>query len=334
MVRVGDRVYHKTARANGVVTQIDSTKRRDTHKVEFFWAKYCKNIPHGTTWNKWMWCEPTNLVVSPWPAHQISIHEGYLNKVTSIGGRSLDRLIRKVCEIRRRKTRDGSDVVVVYGQSNHRIPESVFTINRKLMPDKYQQMKILGEDLAPESWQTRPGEPKMEDWIIKPNISMGGRGIRHDDGNGLRYGEYYQRKFNKVREFRVHCFLWMDKPVQLVQEKYIDNKNQLTWNKKQGGKFRFVYQEGLEDDWMDLQYCEPISLATKQMLGKASIEALKRLKYDFGGLDFGMDSAGNLKIFEVNSRMGLLEQALFTYKRVFSALRTLDINRYKEERWS
>jgi glutathione synthase/RimK-type ligase-like ATP-grasp enzyme len=193
-------------------------------------------------------------------------------------------------------------------------------------------MKILGEDLAPESWQTRPGEPKMEDWIIKPNISMGGRGIRHDDGNGLRYGEYYQRKFNKVREFRVHCFLWMDEPVQMIQEKHIENKDQLTWNKKQGGKFRFAYQADMPD-FENLKYSEPIAKATREMLTKASVYALKKLKYDFGGLDFGMDKHGNLKIFEVNSRMGLLEQTLFTYKRVFTALKILDIDKYKQERW-
>jgi glutathione synthase/RimK-type ligase-like ATP-grasp enzyme len=87
-------------------------------------------------------------------------------------------------------------------------------------------------------------------------------------------------------------------------------------------------------DLESLQYSEPIAKATHDMLEKASVQALKKLKYDFGGLDFGMDKFGNLKIFEVNSRMGLLEQTLYTYKRVFTALRTLDINRYKRERWS
>ena len=69
------------------------------------------------------------------------------------------------------------------------------------------------------------------------------------------------------------------------------------------------------------------------MLCEVSVKALKALRYDFGGIDIGMDNRGNLKVFEVNSRMGLLEQSLFTYKRAFTALRTLDINRYKEERW-
>jgi hypothetical protein len=228
---VGARVYHKGVRANGVVTAIDADKRRDTHKVEFFWAKYCKDIPHGETWGKWMWCEPSNLVETP-----MYYRTQFYNKVTSIGGRSLDRLIRKVCGIPRRKIRDGSDVTIVYGQSNHSLPEGIpLVINRHLIPDKYQQQLMLGDLGLPVS---RTRDDFEYDFIIKPTISMGGRGIREDDGLPLNYGEYYQSKFDKCREFRVHCFLWMDEPVQMIQEKHIENKDQLTWNKKQGGNWR------------------------------------------------------------------------------------------------
>jgi hypothetical protein len=301
--------------------------------VEYFWAKYCKTIPHGQTWGKWTWCDPANLVKTEchfagvdsagrrWPLR--------VNKVTSIGGRSLDRLIRKVCEIKRRKPHDGSEAVIVYGQSNHALPSSVFTINRNLIPDKFRQCQILG-DLAPEVRDH--GSVSDGNWIIKPRISMGGRGIRRDDHECLNHGEYFQREFEKVREFRVHCFLWMNEPVQMIQEKIIDNKDQLTWNKKQGGKFRFAYQADLPD-FENLEWSMPCALSTREMLTKVSVAALQRLRYDFGGIDIGMDKFGNLKIFEVNSRMGLLEQALFTYKRVFTALRILDINTYRERRW-
>ena len=66
---------------------------------------------------------------------------------------------------------------------------------------------------------------------------------------------------------------------------------------------------------------------------KMAVEALKKLRYDFGGIDFGMDANGKFTIFEVNSRMGLLEQSLYTYKKVFHALRTLNIAGYRRERW-
>ena len=139
---------------------------------------------------------------------------------------------------------------------------------------------------------------------------------------------YLQRKFNKVREFRVHCFLWMDNKVPLIQEKFIDNPDQLCWNKKQGGEFKFVYQELNE-----VPDARLLTEGNRLIMEDMSIKALKLLKYDFGGVDIGMDSEGNFKIFEVNSRMGVKEQSLFTYKRVFNALRTLNLERYKEERW-
>lgn len=334
MLQIGSRVYHQKLRANGIIEEVDETKSRDKYRVRFFWAKYCKDIRHGS-WSdrpergdKWQWCEEQYLVETPW-----YIRGQFFNKITSIGGRSLDRLIRRVCEFPRRKINDDSDIIIVYGQSNHSLPSGIpLVLNRKLIPDKYIQMQILEEPLALMSCYTRPGEPDPAEWIIKPAYSMGGRGIRMDDGNGLRPGEYYQRKFAKVREFRAHCFLWMNEPVTFIQEKFISDKSQLTWNKKQGGKFRFSYQEGMPN-FQNLQYSSFIGLTDINMIKKVAVAALKAIHYDFGGVDLGMDKFGNLKVFEVNSRMGLLEQSLFTYKRAFTKLRTLDIDRYKEERW-
>ena len=160
---------------------------------------------------------------------------------------------------------------------------------------------------------------------------MGGKNIALYSDARLDVGartHYFQRKFNKVREFRVHCFLWMDNPVPLIQEKFIENTNQLCWNKKQGGDFKFVYQE--------LNEVPDANLLTEEnrfIMEDMSIKALKLLKYDFGGVDIGMDAEGNFKIFEVNSRMGVKEQSLFTYKRVFNALRTLNLDDYRSRRW-
>ena len=324
--QVGDRVYHTGVRANGFVEEIDDTKTRDKYKVRFYWGKYC-DIRHGR-WtdrpergDKWQWCEEKYLVVTDW-YHRSLI----LNKITSIGGRSLDRLIRRVCEIGRRKRNDGSDVVISYGQGNHRVPERVFMLNRGTILDKHFQCKLMG-DMAPECSLAYPDKP--EEWIIKPCVSMGGKNIRTiENGDVARGGEYYQKRFNKVREFRVHCFLWLDNPVPFIQEKIIDDKNQLCWNKKQGGRFWYIYQEGL-----DLPHQDKLSLANRNIMTKMAVEALKKLRYDFGGIDFGMDANGKFTIFEVNSRMGLLEQSLYTYKKVFHALRTLNIAGYRRERW-
>jgi hypothetical protein len=247
--------------------------------------------------------------------------------VTMLGKRSLDRLIRNVCEIKPRRKRDGSDVVITYGQWKHKIPNNVFVLNRKLISNKYGQCKLMG-DLAPDSHLSRPGEPDNNEWIIKPFYSMGGRGIIPATRE-LKSFEYFQRKFNKVREFRVHCFLWENNPAPLIQEKFIENPDQLCWNKKQGGNFKYVYQEQLDD----LPDGGLLSEEDRITMTEMAVKALKLLNYDFGGVDIGMDVEGNCKIFEVNSRMGVREQSMFTYKRVFNTLKTINLDSYKARRW-
>jgi len=326
MLNIGDRVYHKEARGNGIVTAIDETKTKDKYIVEFLWGKYC-SIKHGEFLGfkrperKWQYCREEALI----PIYNdFSI---WHNKVSMLGKRSLDRLMRTVCEIKPRRRRDGSDVVISYGQYKHRVPSNVFVLNRKLISNKYEQCKILG-DLAPESGHVVT-DLDRNNWIIKPFYSMGGKGIRTAVNAATRPHEYYQRKFNKVREFRTHTFLWMDNPVPLIQEKFIENSDQLCWNKKQGGDFKFVYQEQIDN----LPDANLLSDEDRNIITDMSVKALKLLKYDFGGVDIGMDAEGNFKIFEVNSRMGVKEQSLFTYKRVFNALRTLNLDSYKARRW-
>ena len=205
-------------------------------------------------------------------------------------------------------------------------------VNRHLTMDKHKQCTTMGDDLAPQVWTyigDVPADLKKK-LIVKPKHSMGGRGIyRYGEGNDLRINEYLQLEFPKVREFRAHCFLWSDDPVPFIQEKVIPDKEQLCWNKKQGGKFRYVYQKNLGYG----KYNDNISMELRKQITLKSVQALKKLKMDFGGLDFGMAEDGSLKIFEVNSRMGLRERSLYTYKNMFNELRSLDIQKYKEERW-
>ena len=213
MLRIGDRVYHKEARGNGIITDIDETKTKDKYVVEFLWGKYC-DIKHGEfrgfkhPERKWQYCRESALIALDWHPWEDP------NKVTFLGKRSLDRLMRAVCEIKPRKRRDGSDVVITYGQYKHKVPSNVFVLNRTLVSNKYVQCQILG-DLAPESGHVVTDFDR-NNWIIKPFYSMGGKGIRPAVGTATRPHEYYQRKFNKVREFRVHCFLWMDNKVPLI----------------------------------------------------------------------------------------------------------------------
>ena len=331
---IGDHVYHTNIEANGIIVDIDDTKRRDMYKVHFPWAKYCRVRygswkEKGTKGTKWQFCGADSLVKLDMPID----FGGYgQNKVTMVGKRSLDRLVRLHCGLKPRRPRDGSDIILNYGtlctpQSAGRVPASIFMLNRNIVANKLEQMKMMGEDLCPESSSTgQIGDPA--DWIIKPYHSIGGKGIRPAAGSSLRYGEYYQRKFNKVREFRVHCFRWLDNPVPFVQAKVIDDPNQLCWNKKQGGKFRYVYQEGLEYG----NFIHDLSMTTRNMMTKMAVEALEKLDYDLGGIDFGLASDGTLKIFEVNSRMGLRERSFFTYKQAFGRLKTMNLQQYIAKR--
>lgn len=320
MLKIGSRVFHNTVLANGYVADID-LNRRESHEVRFFWAKHCKTI-HGK-WKrgigtKWQWSHPNNLVDM---GHSDDFD--IPNKVTSVGGRSLDRLIRLVCEIDRYQPGDGSDIILRYGNSKHGVSrrDGAYIINQFLVLDKYEQCRILGEGLAPQSTQAIPHD--LHNWIVKPRMSFGGRGIHEFPEGYPRPHEYIQRKFPKVREFRAHCFMWMDSPVQFIQERLVEDLNQLCWNKKQGAKVWSLYQEGRNDD---LKHREELPKNIREKIFGMSTEALIRLGYDFGGIDFGMDAEGNLKIFEVNSRMGLRETGLFTYKRAINHLKNINTN--------
>jgi len=320
MHKVGEFVYHTGVEANGIIHEVDETKR-DPYRLVFPWAKYCE-IKHGAYRGmrrpdrKWMWCRDNMLVSHDLGNVQRDNRE---KKVTMNGGRSLDKLIRHVTGIPRYRRGDGSDVVINYGNKTNDIPNNVRVINRNLMSNKYQQMKAMGEGLCPQSTRALPHN--AEGWIVKPSYSIGGKGIyRYKNDVPLNPGDYFQKEFNKVREFRAHCFMWEDNKVPFIQEKVCKEPDQLTWNKKQGGKFRYVYQE-------NLTHGKYIGLdgGIRERISDMSISALRLIGYDFGGLDFGMDANGELKIFEVNSRMGLRERSLYTYIRAFDMLKYVDL---------
>jgi hypothetical protein len=106
----------------------------------------------------------------------------------------------------------------------------------------------------------------------------------------------------------------------------ITDRSQLCWNKKQGGTFHYPYSPRSGRDDLEPELRERIS--------DMAIEATKRLKYDFGGIDLALDEDGELWIFEVNSRMGLREMSFATYKPILWELYNIDIDDYKATRWN
>jgi hypothetical protein len=333
----GQRVYSKSVQANGEIMEIDNFRDAPIdypYKVRFFWGHYIhaqhqKDIK-GYGWKgylnpdnrKWQWCSENDLVPT-WHCY-----DNGENKVALVSKRITDKRLHLVGELPY-ADEGPADIHIRYGGNINRYP-SKLTINKDLIFDKYQQMKMLGDDLTNETWEHIGQVPEVlqNDLIIKPRRSCGGANIKPYDGN-LRMNDYIQKKFPKDREFRAHCFLWGDNPVPYIQEKTVNDKSQLCWNKKQGGTFRVVYQDGLNHG----AYLGTLDDAARMQMTHMSIDALRRLKYDSGGIDFGMATDGTLKIFEVNSAMGLRERSLFTYKEMFQKLRTLDIYNYKATRW-
>ena len=137
---------------------------------------------------------------------------------------------------------------------------------------------------------------------------MGGKNIKKYSRGDITYG-YFQKEIKKVREFRAHVFLWGECKVPLIQEKTVDDPTQLTWNKKQGGKFHTVFQHiPHKRNTDDRLFNKIVTL---------SVEATKAIGYDMGGVDLALDNDGKLWVFEINSRMGLREKSLCTYKTKF-----------------
>jgi hypothetical protein len=313
-MQVGDRVYYQDAIGNGIIVE----EKDDQLKVEFLWGKYMHRFSPRKIWqrreaDKSLWLYENDLTLTPRPTQKI-------NSVGFGGSRSLDKLVQLISEIP--QAQYGHDITINYGSG---VPVgSQLSINLHPVYNKLEQCQLMG-DLTPPS-QDIPCDAMGDDWIVKPYNSIGGRGIEEWDGEN-HHGKYLQQKINKVREFRVHCFLWADPMVPLIQEKMIDDRNQLCWNKKQGGRFHYLH--------MPLIPCQKqLDTPLINQMTIMAIDALKRLKYDFGGIDFGLDDEGKLWIFEVNSRMGLREMSLATYKQMFWQLHNLDIKRYKAERWA
>jgi len=328
MFKLGDAVWHKEYKANGFVVEDDPYG--ESVRIMFPWAKHCKKIPYGRyrgfkyPERKWCWATPDEISNIP----RFNLFDNHRNKVSVVGGNFLDNLIRAQTNFPRRKPNDGSDIILAYGIGNTRCPNNILVLNRNIVTNKFQQQQLLGPDIGLMSINN--GHVQMKErWIIKPIHSIGGKGIREAKNSHINYREYYQEKFPKVREFRAHVFLWCDDPLACIQEKKIDNKDQLCWNEKQGSTFFSPYAP--EHRWFKLEREDP---GLSERIRDLSIRALKAIKYDFGGIDIGMDAKGNLKIFEVNSRMGFKERTARVYKRVFWDLLDLDINKYKKERWN
>ena len=322
-MEIGDQVFHRGTNCNGIVRAIrsDSTYR-DPIGVEFLWGKYRMGdvnfhsldgmLPH----NKGLWCSINRLVQIPRPDVRV-------NKVSLLGNRSMERLIRRITLLPRRRRNDGSSIVINYGKPHHKVSSRVLCINRTLMCNKFKQCLTMiekGVSVPEVSLSQQDG------FIQKPKFSFGGNGIFDgSDFDTSCTGVYYHRSIEKAREFRAHVMLWSHTPVQLIQEKVVPDPTQLCWNRHQGAEFKGVFNYLLDTRELD----EELTASIQEL----AIAAVKAIRYDMGGVDIALATDGQLYVFEVNSRCGLRERTLAVYTSQFWELQSIDVAQYVEERW-
>lgn len=320
-MEIGDIVYHRGIKGNGIIAA-KRTGYRDGIGVQFHWLKYKEgtrfhNLGGALEENRGLWCSENKLLLTPKP-------EFGPNKVSLAGNRSLERLIRLITYLPRRINRDGSKIIINYGNQAAvaRVPRTILCLNRNLTINKYDQcIRFKERGLSTPDISLR----KVAGYIRKPFYSFGGYGI--EEGPNLRAAaeKYFQKKVNKQREFRAHVFLWNENKVPFIQEKIVPDRTQLCWNKHQGGEFIVPYSDLLGIREIDQDLIDKITIQ--------AIGAVKALGHDFGGVDLALDDQGDIYIFEVNSRCGLKELSLLTYKTVFWKLHNINIQGYKRGRW-
>jgi hypothetical protein len=311
MYEINDRIYHRGQNANGIITAFRShTRHKDWIGVRFLWATMSP-LYHSTIYPRRrqgdpveLWTRPSELVSTPMPKRT--------KNVTMFGRVGFKKRLRAVCEIKRQYKNKFryTDVLFGYGKTKSYVPSDIPMVNRNVNCNKFEQAQIL-EGMTPEVRHIgMPDDP--ENWIVKPYYSVGGYGIQPLlERTPYRKARYMQRRVNKVREFRAHYYSWPDKKedrVPLIQEKKIDNPNQLCWNKQQGGSFHYVYQPHLGTDELDTELRERIQ--------DFAIVACMKLGYDMGGVDLCIDDQNRLWIFEVNSMVGMREKTLATFKQI------------------
>jgi len=321
-MRIGDRVYDKHINANGYVLDVDENAQ--AAEVQYFWGFHSnlwfhrtRAMWHTETADKRRWAEISDLIKTPMPTIK-------KNTVGMFGKRILNTRIKLLAELPAYNYGDVCDIVIRYGirPQDWRMDGVELVLNHNLTINKWDQCVKL-KDLVPDVLAA-PATEMDGDWIVKPHYSVGGKGIEDWTGNN-HHGKYLQRKIIKDREFRAHGFLWAKDKVPLIQEKTIFDKSQLCWNMKKGGSFHYCHQPVRGVEKLDADLVKRIT--------DMSVDALKRLKYDMGGVDLCLDTDGELYILEVNSYWGQREMTMASTKTTFAELWNLDIAEYKRTRW-
>jgi hypothetical protein len=186
------------------------------------------------------------------------------------------------------KPRQGGtrDVIVNYGLSGTKLDDwidhrhsgdDVTLLNYHVFGNKLQcceAVRAVGVPVpecrvhADERWSS-------DEWIVKPLLSFGGRGIVPYTGQQITSKQYLQKRINNRRyELRVHAMNWLPVEEWLVSKRtHPDGESQLTWNHHQGGSFSNI----------EMNEGNTGVFKRAKVYAKKTIETLG---YDFSAVDF------------------------------------------------
>jgi len=182
-----------------------------------------------------------------------------------------------------------ADVIFNWGGGGKSVPSGAAVLNRNPIFNKYSQAKaMLGHSKFPESIPMPYDNLSDVDEfpvVRKPHNSYGGHGIvliKSKRLRGEKRNTWYQQFIDKVREVRVYFF---DGDLCMVEEKFVKNRNQVTWN---------LYN--------CLRWERNRELEGSSKLANIVTSAAKSIRVDWGAADVLIDREGKFWIGEINSR--------------------------------
>jgi hypothetical protein len=186
------------------------------------------------------------------------------------------------------------DIIVNYGLAGDKLEEwrfsaagegsigNAITLNYHVFGNKLECCERVraGGVPVPECKNRRDVYVNQQDWIVKPKISFGGRGIASYIGQAVTSSQYLQKRItNRRYELRVHAIKWLPIAEWLVSKRtHPDGEAQLTWNHHQGGSFSNIAMD------------ESNTGVFKRAKEHAK-KAIMTLGYDFSAVDFIVQNA-------------------------------------------
>jgi hypothetical protein len=213
----------------------------------------------------------------------------------SNGARDLADELQNGARLRRttgRRRLTANDQIICWGQQFPNAPGR--TLNNVAPRSKYTQAELLRRAgiRTIQTSRTRPLQVHDQVWIPRTNDHQGGNDLR----NPPRNPDFWVLRENIVREFRVHSFLGRSirGVVKVPREGF---RNPSEWIRSWDSGWRMIWQEG----------------AIRQRHRDIAAQAVRALGLDFGAVDIGELSNGELIVLEVNSAPGIEGSTLEAY---------------------